>query len=135
MKYKQFALAASLFMFGLGSAYAVPSITAVKVSAATVKPKTAVKIVVSGKDLEDAICALQVNYGDGTSAIREMDWSKKVRFPLVLHKTYLKPGKYRVSVQGVRSGMYLECLGKAASRVTVVEPPPSAPAPSTPLKK
>jgi len=120
---KQIVLMACLLAFGLGSAYAEPTITGMKASPARVNTKAAVKVVVSGKGLEDAICALRINFGDGSAAVREMDWSKKVRFPIAVKKSYSKPGKYRISVVGARSGMYLKCLGSAATTVTVVAPP------------
>ncbi len=97
MANKQIALMACLLAFGLGSAYAEPTITGMKASPARAQTKAAVKVVIRGKGLEDAICALWINFGDGSATVREMDWSKKVRFPIAVKKSYARPGKYRVS--------------------------------------
>ncbi len=108
-----------------GTASAEPSITAVTASIQKTEPgKTAVKIVVNGKGLDNAICALRVNHGDGTSTVRQMDASKQVKFPLVINKTYNKPGNFRISAQGVKSGMYLKCLGQASTKLSVEETKP-----------
>lgn len=124
MTNKQIALMGCLLAFGLGSAYAEPTITGMKASPARAQTKAAVKVVIRGNGLEDAICALRVNFGDGSATVREMDWSKKVRFPIAVKKSYARPGKYRISVVGTHSGMYLKCLGSATTTVTVVAPPP-----------
>ncbi len=117
-------LTTSLAMAGMAAAE--PTITAVTASVQKNEPgKAEVKIVVNGKGLDNAICALRVNHGDGTSTVRQMDWSKKVKFPLVINKTYTKPGTFRVSVLGVKSGMYLKCLGQASTKVTVEDMKPA----------
>lgn len=103
-----------------GAARAEPSITGVTASVQQKElDKTTVKIVINGKGLENAICALRVNQGDGTSVVHKMDWSTPAKFPLVINKTYSKPGSYPISVRGIKSGMYLKCLGSARTSIKV----------------
>jgi hypothetical protein len=103
------------------SAWAAPTITGLGAGPKSVAPGEAVTFTVKGEGLEDGICALRLAYGDGSGMVRHMDWGKNQKFPLVLKKTYAKPGQYSVSVAGVKSGKVLKCLGSARATVHVVE--------------
>jgi hypothetical protein len=114
----------SLALLGaFGLSHAAPTITSMAPSGKSVAKGQPVTFTIKGEGLEDAICALRVSYGDGTSAVRHMDWEKKVRFPTSMTKTYAKPGKYSVHVTGVKSGKHLKCLGNAHASIVVTEPP------------
>lgn len=125
MKTARYAVASICLFATLGAAQAAPKITGVAASPAKVPVNGGVTISVRGEGLEDAICALKVDYGDGSSAVRKMDWGKKVIFPLKVKKQYARPGKYAVRVFGVKSDHYLKCLGQARATVTVTSPEPS----------
>jgi hypothetical protein len=113
----------ALFCLFVGSATAAPTITSLTPSHKSVAKGEAVTYIVKGEGLENAICALRITYGDGSSTVRHMDWGKNVKFPLALKKTYQKAGKYSARVIGVKSGNVLKCLGSAQSSLLVTEPP------------
>ena len=103
----------------IGTAHASPTITALSVNPRAVDAGKPVIFSIHGQELENAICALRINYGDGSSAVRQMDWGKNKRFPLQIRKTYNKPGKYSVRVSGIKYGNYLRCMGSARVMLTV----------------
>jgi hypothetical protein len=125
MKTRTLGWVPMLFLLSLTSAQAAPKITGVAASSAKVAVNDSVTFSVKGQELEDAICALKVDFGDGSSAVRKMDWGKKAVFPLHLKKQYARPGKYAVRVFGIKSGHYLKCLG---STRTSIEVQPAEPA-------
>jgi hypothetical protein len=104
-------------------AHASPTITGLSPSAKNAPRGQALTFTIRGEGLEEAICALRVNYGDGSSVVRHMDWGKRQRFPLSLQKTYAKAGKYSVSVVGIKSGKVLKCLGGGHASVLITEAP------------
>jgi hypothetical protein len=131
MKPIQTACALLCLFAGLATAQASPKITAVSVSPAQATPNQPVTITVKGEEQENAIFAFKINFGDGSSAIKHMDWGKNVKFPMSFKKHYLQPGKYKVGVVGVKSGSVLKCLGQVGTLVKVNEPAPAAaPAPA-----
>ncbi len=122
MTFRPLLAATALFAIS-GLSQASPTITSLGASARTIAQGVPITYSIKGEDMENAICALQIRYGDGTSTIRHMDWGKNIKFPLYLKKTYAKPGKYTASVIGVKSGKFLKCMGSAKYSVLVTEPP------------
>lgn len=104
------------------TAGAAPTITTLSVNPKSVAVGQAVTITIMGDDLENSLCALRLEFGDGSAEGRQMDWGKNHRFPLVVQTTYAKPGQYKVKVRGVKSGKALNCLGTAHATVQVVAP-------------
>lgn len=122
MTLKHFTASLALFAFA-GLAQASPKITGLVAGQKSVAKGQSLTFTVKGEGLENAVCALRVSYGDGTSTVRHLDWGKNVKFPLPLKKTYDKAGKYSAQVVGVKSGNILKCLGSARVSIHVTEPP------------
>jgi hypothetical protein len=123
MNANRVCIVTALLCLVVGSASAAPTMTSLAPSKKTVAKGEAVTFIVKGEGLDNAVCALRISYGDGSSTIRHMDWGKNVQFPLGLKKTYQKAGKYTARVIGVKSGNVLKCLGSGQASVLVTAPP------------
>lgn len=113
-----------------GTAQAGPKIDKIEVSAQPATVGKPVKITVQAVDVDDSVCAVQLDFGDGKKDEPQKTGGKFAKFPRTWEHTYSKPGKYTLVAEGARAGAILGCVATARYDLTVE----AAPAPAKETK-
>ena len=106
-------------------------LSGVKVEPAEIRAGETVKITV-GFDVTGGInCGLRIHFGDDATEDYKINQAKDV--PLVVSRTYGKPGSYEVKAEPKTVGMRMKCGGQnQTAMLKVAEPAPVAKAPAAP---
>lgn len=104
-------------------------IGAIKVEPSPVRAGQEVRITISAEGEAPAFCGMEVHFGDGSDSRNVKIDGKTNKFPVVIAKTYDKPGTYGIKAEGKRITTHLKCLGKAKTKL-VVEAAPAAAKPA-----
>ena len=108
-----------------GTVIASPKIDKIEVGPAPATAGKSVKITVPATDVDDTVCAVQLDFGDGTKDSPQKTGGKYPKFPRTWEHTYAKPGKYTLAAEGARAGAVLGCIATARYDL-VVEAAPAA---------
>ena len=128
MRRRILAFAAALV---LPAAVHAQFLSGIKVEPAEIKAGESAKITV-GFDVQTSInCGLRVHFGDGATQDFKINQQKDI--PLVTTHAYAKAGKLTVKAEPKTVGTTAKCVGKnQETLLSVVAPPPPAPAPGRP---
>lgn len=99
------------------------TLSSVKLEPTQAKAGESVKITVGFEPSEVSNCALRVHFGDGQ--IQKYTVSKASDMPLVITRSYDKPGQYKVDIEPTTAGSTLKCLGKRTHAMLMVAASPS----------
>ena len=100
------------------------TLSSVKLEPTQAKAGESVKITVEFEPSEVSNCALRVHFGDGQ--VQKYTVSKSSDMPLVITRSYDKPGQYKVDIEPTTAGSTLKCLGKRTHAMLTVAAAPSA---------
>lgn len=80
-----------------------------------------VKITVSAEGEGSQYCGMVVHFDDGSESRQVKIDGGEVKFPVVIAKTYAKPGTYSIKAEGMKITSHFGCAGTAQASL-VVEP-------------
>lgn len=97
------------------------TLSGIKVEPATAKPGESVTITVAFDKSEAINCGVRVHFGDGQN--EKVRINKAEMVPLVIQRSYAKPGQYKLEAEPTGVGHVLKCAGQRMSTMLTVAAP------------
>lgn len=107
-----------------GLATAAPKIDRISVSAQPATAGVPVRITVDAIDVDETVCAVQMDFGDGVIDEPQKTGGRFKAFPRTWEHTYSFPGRYTLTASGSRAGNVFGCIATARFDLDVEPAPP-----------